>query len=310
MKKYIPITPLEGLQMLVASGGAPIPGLRFRDYPENKPWESIPSRSLCGVISGTQYPFRTEGTGWRECVKEVSIADGNNPANLTDDQVGAGYRLLTLEEITNISNLNVLGQLHAVFPFGDRQMWITTGASPRWNDYADGTDDIATYRTSRPAGYFLPKKIAEGHNPRKFTIDQVGEGWRLLSVEEFQSFEEGRSFEGLEFWHFGDANWRVRPENFGPLAVRAMYRTSKPAGFYLPKPKKLVPWTFATAPKGLVLTRSKGLPEVACLIVSWNRTGVKIPEGFYYAYSTLLEGNEISTDGGVTWKPAGTEVDA
>lgn len=78
-------------------------------------------------------------------VMKDPIAQGHNPANLTESQVGVigGWRLLMLEEIA------VRGESK------DIQRWD----GDTW-DFTGWTGSLAsnTYRTKMPPGYFLPKK--------------------------------------------------------------------------------------------------------------------------------------------------------
>ena len=72
------------------------------------------------------------------------IAQGHNPAKLTEVQVGvaAGWRLLAREEIATRESTT------------DIAAWVW---SNRWTSPWRGSCGACTYRTKKPPGYFLPK---------------------------------------------------------------------------------------------------------------------------------------------------------
>lgn len=175
-------------------------------------------------------------------------AKGCNPDKLTEKQVGVkqGWRLLEREE-------------YAVYLEGKRiatkdiQMWDMSN----WLNGLAVCADVPTrtYRTRKPAGYFLPTKtvsgidlfgggfvikakiqfMAKGHNPDWLTEEQVETnlGWRLLEKEEMPVSKEGDGLiDGLESWTVSNKTWG------GPrygADEKCTYRTRKPVGYYLPK---------------------------------------------------------------------------
>lgn len=156
------------------------------------------------------------------------------------------------------------------------------------------------YRIARP-------KIAEGHNPDKLTEDQVGvkDGWRLLTDAEHAAVAQAPATE----WWCGK-RWHEPGCVFWNTNEREL-RTKNPPGHYLPKPaptKKLVPWTFDTAPKGHLILRDK--TEVKRIYVASFFDENGITAGYHREWSVLLSAFEHSTDNGVTWLPCGTEVSA
>lgn len=76
------------------------------------------------------------------------IALGHNPAGLTEEQVGVadGWRLLAPEEIMH----------RAATP--DIQARVGEGTPVRWVGNYRGDYALITYRTKKPAGYYLPMK--------------------------------------------------------------------------------------------------------------------------------------------------------
>lgn len=77
-----------------------------------------------------------------------SVAPGHNPAGLTVEQVGEGWRLLAPEETREKPGLSHADH-HSI------QCWKAVG---QWDNSGwDGNSEELTYRTQRPEGYFLPK---------------------------------------------------------------------------------------------------------------------------------------------------------
>jgi len=78
-----------------------------------------------------------------------------------------------------------------------------------------------------------PDPIAEGHNPDKLTVSQVGEGWRLLVEEEINikrspfNYISGIQIHSCGLWR-GDCS--ANNYNYA-------YRTQQPPGYFLPKPE-------------------------------------------------------------------------
>lgn len=158
-----------------------------------------------------------------------AIAPGHNTVGLTVAQVGAGWRLLTREEI---------GRREGTC---DIQAW----ANGKWDDRPwSGSDLGTTYRTLMSPGYFLPKPgpaterlmatplgdIAPGHNPDKLTIAQVGDGWRLLSADETRVYRAAT--DEIQCWE--GARWSAAWWSGSDSGLT--YRTQKPPGYFLPKP--------------------------------------------------------------------------
>lgn len=73
-----------------------------------------------------------------------------------------------------------------------------------------------------------------------------------------------------------------------------------------PEPPKLVPWTFETCPKGVVLVREIG-GTLVDLVSTWSRDHVKMVAGQWSGYGWMAAQCEHSLDNGRTWLPCGTE---
>ncbi len=69
------------------------------------------------------------------------------------------------------------------------------------------------------------------HNPGKLTPSQVGEGWRLLTVDEVAARVKQRSTKEIEGWCVGVREWS--DSTFRGDSPDVTYRTKKPAGYFL-----------------------------------------------------------------------------
>jgi len=184
----------------------------------------------------TPYAYRTKKpVGFY--LPKSPVAAGHNPASLTEEQVGVkeGWRLLTEEEVRNQTGASR----------ADIELRTGEADSHPWRTAYDYTRiDVQfnwTYRTKKPVGFYLPKSpIAGGHNPRGLTEEQVGvkDGWRTLSVEERQALKadyHSSTTAGVEYWQTGSSGGWASPAT--GCCTPDTYRTKKPVGFYLPKPK-------------------------------------------------------------------------
>jgi len=153
-----------------------------------------------------------------------AIAPGHNPAKLTVDQIGEGYRTLSVEE--NDALESARGVTDGL------EFWL----DGQWRYGGTGGTDTFTYRTACPEGYFLPKPvIADGFNPAGLTVEQIGAGYRTLSEEEatyLQGLRGDTPVSGLEY--FSDYRKVWNQEAVGDSRVMT-YRTTNPPGHYLPK---------------------------------------------------------------------------
>lgn len=100
--------------------------------------------------------------------------------------------------------------------------------------------DWCIYNYSIPAKY----QIAPGHNPDKLTIEQVGEGWRLLTMEERNAWKSRNFTKDIQMWRsmiWDDSGWKGN-------GLDSAYRTQKPEGYFLPKEPQYRDWTIAEVP--------------------------------------------------------------
>lgn len=76
-------------------------------------------------------------------------------------------------------------------------------------------------------------RIAKGHNPDRVTVEQVGNGWRLLGIDEIYERSETND---IQLRDVMKNNWNG--QGWCGSDVTGTYRTRKPKGFFLPKEDK------------------------------------------------------------------------
>lgn len=230
-------------------------------------------------FDGNMEPFRPKPV----------IAEGFNPAGLTVEQIGAGYRTLSVEEAEYLQSLSA----SKVQP----GLELFSNYSQKWKDNAAGDSVSLTYRTTNPPGFYLPKPvIAQGYNPLKLTEEQVGvkDGWRLLTQEEHDA---ARRVPDCEYW--SRPLWKERP---GCLTKSEALRTKRPAGYFLPKPPKqpetVMEWLLTLPKEYRVLAirnmnettkdvRRLDLPSAISTAFVWG--GSPEGHGFWESVRTSLE---------------------
>lgn len=313
-KTFTIISVAEAFSALAESKGLPVSGFGFRSCPDAPYVECLLAGARASATDISPYRF-LDGSGhwWSSCarVKITSpIAKGHNPQSLTEEQVGVseGWRLLTVEEIDYQDKLPLGHATKGVEYYSD--------VSPARFEPPIGSGGWRVirrfaFRTKHPEGYYLPKPvIAEGFNPHSLTVEQVGEGYRLLTKEEIEKCSVPS--EVHDYWDRFLGGWQRRcgaSISRGLLGANDVYRTQKPAGYYLlPKVPQYVPWTFDTAPKGFVLLRPKCNARINHYPAGWSEKRGLLFRGGHVAFADLLTHWEASLDGGKTWSPAATEV--
>jgi hypothetical protein len=230
-----------------------------------------------------------------------AVAPGWNPQRVTRRQLGEGWRLLERDEI-DVTRTEFQRTTEIEWWNLDIKKWDSSG----WA----GSEIDFTYRTQKPAGFFLPKDplddVAEGHNPGQLTKRQVGYqyGWRTLSQDEAMCHDPSIDRTDAQLWQQSENKWK---ERYFPKECFShdTYRTRKPKGYYLPKPKpKLVPFTAATFPKGEVWVRHDIYPEGLRDLVTYIGPDHVGRNGHTTRYDD--KDWEYSLDGGRTWLPWGT----
>lgn len=159
------------------------------------------------------------------------IAPGFNPLNTPLSEVdpkNEGYRLLSQAEVRACTGADPYTDPEGFgFPgFPDTQYltgtgpvrWSRTGS---WHAYETDKGAHGTLRTKHPADYYLTRRSGV-HNPDKLKPEQVGEGWRLLTVDEAKSKADHAD---SQYWTLDKtwsrtATWRAYDRPTGTLRVR------------------------------------------------------------------------------------------
>lgn len=165
-----------------------------------------------------------------------TIAPGYNPQKLTVEQVGAGYRLLDIDEVDMFDNYS--------WPFSCRNEVeiLDEKDEDGWDQLPWPNMECYGYRVPlswvHPSKRETPSPIAAGRNLHSLTEKQVEveKGWRLLTEEEFEAQRKawGRHTSPL-YIKYGDVKiegwvndvWNSS-RNFGH-DYHVTYRTNAPA---------------------------------------------------------------------------------
>lgn len=161
------------------------------------------------------------------------LAPGFNPSGLSVIEVdpeGEGWRLLSQAEVTACTKSGdpYTDPEGFDFPgFPDTQYLSTTdpaGWSETDNWFAYDAEEGAhgTLRTQRPEGYYLVRRSGV-HNPAKLKPEQVGDRYRLLTVDEAAS--PAKCHQGSQYRTCADewsnvGDWRAYNSKTGTLRVR------------------------------------------------------------------------------------------
>jgi len=196
-------------------------------HESNKRWRSRPAEVLS---TNPEYETIRTNKPADYYLKDRRLAPGHNPNKLTIADVGEGYRLLTSEEIAGPRNEKIL------------QVWGKNGNSWVTPCSCHEHHKHKTYSTSAKPGEYTPSPIAPGHNPHKLTVQQVGEGYRLLTPEEIAAPQRK---DYVQYWHSGKFHniSYESPRHY----IRDTYRTDLPPGKYIQR-KRIVPKTAADLP--------------------------------------------------------------
>lgn len=189
--------------------------------------------------SGEPVSYRLEEGGryYAESLEKTKpapspLAPGFNPNGLSVGEVdpeGEGWRLLSLAEVTACTKPGDPYTDPEGFDFpGFPDTQYLSDSPKRWSETAewhayDTEEGVhGTLRTRRPKGYYLTRRSGV-HNPAKITPEQVGDGWRLLTVEEAAS--PGQYHQGSQYWTCANewsptGDWRAYNSETGTLRVR------------------------------------------------------------------------------------------
>lgn len=238
-----------------------------------------------------------------------AIAPGHNPKKLTVDQIGEGYRTLSVEEADYLQSLRGDAPVSGLEYFSNYRKV--------WNQEAVGDSQVMTYRTTNPPGFYLPKPPKPPETIMEWLLTLPKE-YRVLAIRNMSettkdvrqldlpsaissAFVWSGSPEGHEFWE--------------------SVRNSLKQGIPLPPipvvsaPKKLVPWTLETMvwPD---CVRDKNFPTHVYGVQLANSDGLSLgvrPEGCAIhttTWQSLYDECEYSVDHGKTWLPCGTWEEA
>lgn len=168
---YLELSPLEALKLLAANGGEPVLGLAVKDNSDGCQWTAFP---ITGVNLYSDYPFASRLTTFQRCArieKLDPVASGHNPKGLKESEVGVseGWRLLTKEELWLRGHQR------------DDGIEFRYGAINRWEPEFGriGDDPSWTFRTKKPAGFYLPKPDVF----KPWTLETAPKGCMLLREE-------------------------------------------------------------------------------------------------------------------------------
>lgn len=154
----------------------------------------------------------------------------------------------------------------------------------------------------------LPSPICAGHNPDRLTEEQVGvaEGWRLLTEEEQKERVGKRGEFSIEGWidNKWDDLWCGGPW-IGRCGLTT-YRTKRPPGYFLPKPKARVPLTADDIPAPICwLRQGSGAPR---LVTEIHGDGVYCGFSSWLGFKKLHESEATYSADRREWKPCSKEA--
>jgi len=295
----------DGWRLLTAEEmrGPQQPGVQYWHRGE-KVWAGIDEDVLSTHHHANTY--RTKAAPGEYLPKR--IAQGHNPAGLTEDQIPAGWRLFSKEEKAELGEKSIKEYT---------RYWM----APFWSAPVPFCvlfdEPCGTLITDSSEGYFLPKpKIAQGHNPAGLTEDQVGvaEGWRLLAPDEIGEHKKDDKPGEIQRWYSSNgAGWQMSGGNHGWESSQTYRTKAAPGRFRKPS---LKPWTLDTVPLPCVL-RSRGLLQpyrYGVLLADHEGLYIGTSDEAVYSphrcvrWATLLEEFEYSLDHGKTWHRCGTDT--
>lgn len=155
--------------------------------------------------------------------------------------------------------------------------------------------------------------IAPGHNPDKLTVEQVGEGYRLLEPDELVF---GEVTSQIHTWYKNSGDW-LKYNHGNPKCSTYRTKLSREAlhAVRFPKPPitRRVPLGPADFPPGTLLRCSVEYPKIPWIQYAINIYGLVVwwpdhtVKNWTYNDLTVLY-TERSLDGGRTWLPCYKEV--
>lgn len=149
--------------------------------------------------------------------------------------------------------------------------------------------DLLSHWTTASTFIFPPGYVP--HNPDGLTPEQVGEGWRLLAVQEFGKHD----YKLLQFWYSWNAVWRP--------AFTANSKETFRIADSVPLPPLLQPWSCSEdVPVGAWLKR-KNSQMPGLLIVGFAENGSSLYASPLSNYTWSKLSNYLFSLDRVTWHP-------
>lgn len=239
-------------------------------------------------------------------IKRPAIAKGNNPHNLTEDQVGVkdGWRLLTKEEILYQDRVNACAD-------ANHSIWGWAIGRQNWQQGRAGTCVLNTYRTKQPEGYFLPP-VSKVPTTVMGWLLTLPHGYRVRAIRNMEQHKADYPASSMKRALDGGFIWAESQESHQFWSQ--VYKHYDGGDVPLPpipeqpKPKKLVPWTSQTCPPLGTWFRNS---DDGDSFYYWTLTAKDWSKMNWWSGEMLpfddFRGVEYSTDQGKTWLPCGTE---
>lgn len=172
--------------------------------------------------------------------------------------------------------------------------WALWMRDHRTLESTPSVEDVEAVLAMLPPTY---SRICAGHNPAQLTEEDVGveDGWRLLTDDEIV---ERDSTVDIHCW--SGKTWCT---SYRGDRTSLTYRTKRPPGYFLPKPKQRVPLTEEDIPAVCWIRVAGGNPR---LVLGVNPNCVEWKYDFV-SFTQMVIGWEYSPDR-LNWKPCFKEI--
>ncbi len=280
--------------MTAAQGGAPVQTIN-----EGEQWETLTTKPLWA---------------WNECAYRIDPASRPAPTH-PDFNYPIGGLVVCLGPNAKMHSGNetlfTTGRVYRVVKGGDGRPAVLP------DDGSYGGFGLFNWCLASQAEQDV-FYLAPGHNPAKLTVQQVGEGYRLLTASEIGARLDAMGTVGtnvltshpIQYW-----TGHVWDNSCHATSVAYVYRTklspTELAALIAPRPKVKVPLTPDDIP-AVCWVRHVGEETTCRLVTAIETRGVWISEssrahGDMITYDDLMRGREYSSDRR-TWRPAHKEV--
>lgn len=245
----LPINRVEAFALRGGPHGSgpmrPLLGIELKEV-FDKPNQSYPGL-FCVGPTGFAFPSRSRDADLWSPEETIYVTrhpagwclPAQNPSGktLSQDEVDAGYRLVTQFEIDQLAQRSA-----GVIPLNNVEYW-SKSAGEWWSTGHYGrinANYLDCFRTKRPFGDDLTKPVVEYANPANVADILIGKdaGYRLLTVDEIRKFD-GSPVHGVDFWRVegpGSGRWF---DGDGIVFVNRArsFRTKRPIGDTLTAPE-------------------------------------------------------------------------